>query len=199
MAKENIKINKVEAPTLFIGVGGTGCDIVTRVAEMCRPGETENISFVCLDTNVNDLSSVAKSHAHIYHVQTSNTQTVGDYLAYDQDALRNWFPKNAVIYDIFGLLPCGAGLHEKAHGHQREAAVFLHQNSKAVFKPIGLYAGYGFGHAGTRAEQAEQGQRTGIELSEKTYAHRDSPFSMLEWSNNLSSICGILPMIPPDV
>ena len=99
MAKENIKFNKVEAPTLFIGVGGTGCDIVTRVAEMCRPGETENISFVCLDTNVNDLSAVAKSQAHIYHVQTSNTQTVGDYLAYDQDALRNWFPKNAVIYD----------------------------------------------------------------------------------------------------
>ena len=99
MAKENIKFNKVEAPTLFIGVGGTGCDIVTRVAEMCRPGETENISFVCLDTNVNDLTNVAKSHAHIYHVQTSNTQTVGDYLAYDQDALRNWFPKNAVIYD----------------------------------------------------------------------------------------------------
>ena len=99
MAKENIKFNKVEAPTLFIGVGGTGCDIVTRVAEMCRPGETENISFVCLDTNVNDLSSVAKSQAHIYHVQTSNTQTVGDYLAYDNDALRNWFPKNAVIYD----------------------------------------------------------------------------------------------------
>lgn len=99
MAKEKVKINQVEAPTLFIGVGGTGCDIVRRVAEMCRPGETTNISFVCLDTNVNDLTSVAKSAAKIYHVQTSNTQTVGDYLSYDEDALRNWFPKNAVIYD----------------------------------------------------------------------------------------------------
>lgn len=99
MAKENVKINQVEAPTLFIGVGGTGCDIVRRVAEQCRPGETENISFVCLDTNVNDLSGVAKSKAKIYYVQTSNTQTVGDYLAYDEDALQNWFPKNAVIYD----------------------------------------------------------------------------------------------------
>ena len=99
MAKEIVKTNKVEAPTLFIGVGGTGCDIVTRVAEMCRPGETENISFVCLDTNVNDLTNVAKSQAKIYRVQTSNTQTVGDYLSYDQDALKNWFPKNAVIYD----------------------------------------------------------------------------------------------------
>lgn len=99
MAKEIIKANVIEAPTLFIGVGGTGCKIVKKVAEMCRPGETENINFVCLDTNVNDLSSVAKSKASIYHVQTSNTQTVGNYLDYDQDALKNWFPKNAVLYD----------------------------------------------------------------------------------------------------
>ncbi len=99
MAKETIKTNVVEAPTLFVGVGGTGSRIVKRVAEMCRPGETENINFICLDTNVNDLSNVAKSNVHIYHVQTSNTQTVGNYLDYDQDALKNWFPKNAVLYD----------------------------------------------------------------------------------------------------
>ena len=99
MSKEIIKENVVAAPTLFIGVGGTGCNIVKRVAEMCRPGEVENINFVCLDTNVNDLSSVANSSAQIYYVQTSNTQTVGDYLDYDQDALKNWFPKNAVMYD----------------------------------------------------------------------------------------------------
>ena len=99
MAKENLKINVVEAPTLFVGVGGTGCDVVKRVAEKCRPGEAENINFVCLDTNVNDLSSIKKSDKHIYHVQTSNTQTVGNYLYYDEDALKNWFPKNAVLYD----------------------------------------------------------------------------------------------------
>lgn len=99
MSKEIIKENVVAAPTLFIGVGGTGCNIVKRVAEKCRPGEKENINFVCLDTNVNDLSDIAKSSAHIYYVQTSNTQTVGDYLDYDQDALKNWFPKNAVMYD----------------------------------------------------------------------------------------------------
>ena len=45
MSKEIIKENVVAAPTLFIGVGGTGCNIVKRVAEMCRPGEKENIKF----------------------------------------------------------------------------------------------------------------------------------------------------------
>ena len=99
MTKEIIKDNVVDAPTLFLGVGGTGSKIVRYVAEMCKPGEVENVNFVCMDTNVNDLTSVAKSKAHIYYVQTSNTQTVGNYLDYDEDALRNWFPKNAVLYD----------------------------------------------------------------------------------------------------
>ena len=61
MAKERIKENVIDAPTLFVGVGGTGCRIVRRVAEMCRPGERENVNFVCLDTNVNDLASVSGS------------------------------------------------------------------------------------------------------------------------------------------
>lgn len=99
MARENLKPNEVKAPTLFIGVGGTGSKVVKLVAEMCHPEEKENVNFACLDTNVNDLNNVASSNAHIYYIQTSNTQTVGDYLNYDEDALRNWFPKNAVIYD----------------------------------------------------------------------------------------------------
>lgn len=99
MSKEIIKENVVAASTLFIGAGGTGCRILKRMAEMCRPGETENVSFVGLDTNVNDLASLSNSAAHIYHIQTSTTQTVGDYLNYDRDALLNWFPKNAVMYD----------------------------------------------------------------------------------------------------
>ena len=99
MAKEILKPNDVQAPTLFVGVGGTGCKIIRKVAEMCHPAERENISFACLDTNVNDLRGVNASSVKIYGIQTSTTQTVGDYLNYDRDALKNWFPKNAVIYD----------------------------------------------------------------------------------------------------
>lgn len=97
--KENLKPNEVAAPTLFIGVGGTGCKIVKKVADLCAPEEKENINFLCLDTNVNDLSDVANGKSKIYWVQTSNTQTVGSYLDYDEEARKKWFPKNAVMYD----------------------------------------------------------------------------------------------------
>ena len=99
MKKENLKSNVVLAPTLFVGIGGTGCAIIKSVAEMCTPEEVRNVNFVCLDTNVNDLADIASSKSHIYYVQTSSTQTVGSYLNYDADALNNWFPKNAVMYD----------------------------------------------------------------------------------------------------
>lgn len=98
MTKENIKPNTVPE-TLFIGVGGKGCDVITRVAKMCKAAEMENVNFVAFDTNVNDLSTVQGTGKRIYTVQTSNTQSVGDYLKYDKDAFDNWFPKNAVLYD----------------------------------------------------------------------------------------------------
>lgn len=97
--KEKLKTNEVVAPTLFVGVGGTGCKIVKKVADLCAPAEKENINFLCLDTNVNDLSDVANGKSKIYWVQTSNTQTVGNYLDYDEEARKKWFPKNAVMYD----------------------------------------------------------------------------------------------------
>ncbi len=96
---EKLKPNEVAAPTLFVGVGGTGSKIVKKVAELCLPEEKENINFLCLDTNVNDLSDVANGKSKIYWIQTSNTQTVGSYLDYDEEARKKWFPKNAVMYD----------------------------------------------------------------------------------------------------
>ena len=39
--KEILKTNEVSAPTLFVGVGGTGCKIVKKVADLCAPEEKE--------------------------------------------------------------------------------------------------------------------------------------------------------------
>ena len=61
---EKLGINSTPA-TLFVGVGGIGSDIVTRVAEMCAPGEDANLRFVAMDTNANDLRGVKSSTANI--------------------------------------------------------------------------------------------------------------------------------------
>ncbi len=95
--KENVQCN-VTKETLFVGVGGIGSDIVTRVAERCRGTEVDNIKFVAMDTNANDLKCVKNSRANVIPIQTSSTQSVLDYLKNDDDARNNWFPNNTTLY-----------------------------------------------------------------------------------------------------
>lgn len=97
MSAEKLNTNRTPA-TLFVGVGGIGSDIVTRVAERCKGDETRNIRFVAMDTNANDLRGVKNSKANIVPIQTSSTQSVLDYLKNDSDARNNWFPNNTTLY-----------------------------------------------------------------------------------------------------
>ena len=97
--KEELKPNEVNAAYLFLGIGGAGCDIVKRIAKRCHPAERENISFLCMDTDVNDLKRIKDELPFVHIIQTSTTQTVGAFLDNDDDARKNWFPKSAVMYD----------------------------------------------------------------------------------------------------
>ena len=97
MKKENIQCNTTKE-TLFVGVGGVGSDIVRRVASKCRGNEGDNIRFVVMDTNANDLRSVKNSGANVITVQTSSTQSVLDYLKNDDEARNHWFPNNTTLY-----------------------------------------------------------------------------------------------------
>ncbi|MCR5783061.1 MAG: tubulin-like doman-containing protein [Clostridia bacterium] len=97
MAKEKLSFNRIPA-TLFVGVGGIGSEIITRVAERSADGELENLRFVAMDTDVNSLRGVKGSKARLITVQTSSTQSVLDYLKNDDDARLNWFPNNTTLY-----------------------------------------------------------------------------------------------------
>lgn len=97
--KEELKPNEVNAAYLFLGIGGAGCDIVKRIAKRCHPSERENISFLCMDTDVNDLKRIKDELPFVHVIQTSTTQTVGSFLDNDDDARKRWFPKSAVMYD----------------------------------------------------------------------------------------------------
>lgn len=86
----------MNAPTLLIGLGGTGCKIVERVSRQVRPEQRANIAFAVFDTDINDLRGIQERNPHIYTIQTSTKQTVGDYLNQDMHARDTWFPVNAI-------------------------------------------------------------------------------------------------------
>ncbi|MBQ1266818.1 MAG: hypothetical protein IIY06_08650, partial [Proteobacteria bacterium] len=85
------------APTLFIGLGGTGSDIVKRVARKVSEQERRNVAFAVLDTDINDLRKIEKEYPFIKTIQTSQGRTVGEFLEYDKRAKEEWFPTNPIL------------------------------------------------------------------------------------------------------
>ena len=88
------------APTLILGLGGTGSKIVERVAEKVKESnsaQSDRIAFVAFDTDVNDLGRIRQQSPAIYTVQTSTRNTVGEYLNVNTNARDNWFPVNEML------------------------------------------------------------------------------------------------------
>ena len=87
----------MNAPTLLIGLGGTGCKIVERVSKMVTEEQRANIAFAVFDTDINDLRGIQQRNPFIKIIQTSTKQTVGEYLNKDTHARDTWFPVNAIL------------------------------------------------------------------------------------------------------
>ena len=87
----------MNAPTLLIGLGGTGCKIIERVSKMVTGEQRSNIAFAVFDTDINDLRGIQERNPFIKTIQTSTKQTVGEYLNKDTHARDTWFPVNAIL------------------------------------------------------------------------------------------------------
>ncbi len=85
------------APTLVVGLGGTGSDIVQRVAKQVTDEQRKKIGFVVFDTDVNELREIREKNPFIKTVQTSTRLSVGEYLNIDTHARDNWFPINKIL------------------------------------------------------------------------------------------------------
>ena len=88
----------MNAPTLIVGLGGTGCKIAERVSEMVTPDQRDSIAFCGFDTDINDLEKISQRNPLMHLVQTSTRQTVGEYLSLDQYSKDEWFPGHAILY-----------------------------------------------------------------------------------------------------
>ena len=87
----------MNAPTLLIGLGGKGCDIVERVSQMVTEEQRNNIAFAAFDTDINELRCIQERNPFIKIIQTSTKQAVGEYLNIDTHARDTWFPVNAIL------------------------------------------------------------------------------------------------------
>lgn len=85
------------APTLLIGLGGTGSKIVCRVANMVSPELKDRIGYAAFDTDINELRDIQASNPLIATIQTSTKLSVGEYLNIDTHARDDWFPVNAIL------------------------------------------------------------------------------------------------------
>ncbi|MBQ8682971.1 MAG: hypothetical protein IJ518_00460 [Clostridia bacterium] len=93
-AKGSSKTVKAMPPTLLVGLGGTGCEIVGRVYDLASKEQQKSIQFAFLDTDANELRERKLKAPHAHTVQTSRKITVGQALRDDPEAYNNTFPIN---------------------------------------------------------------------------------------------------------
>lgn len=84
--------------TLLVGLGGTGCLIVDKVAGMIKESHTpdHNIQCIGLDTDSNDTKNGIKKIENIEIVPTSREMSVKKYLERTQN-WETWFPDNPLV------------------------------------------------------------------------------------------------------
>lgn len=87
----------MNAPTLIVGLGGTGSKIALKVADMVSEEERQRIGFAVFDTDVNELRIIKQNNPFVYTIQTSTKLSVGEYLDIDTHARDTWFPVNAIL------------------------------------------------------------------------------------------------------
>lgn len=95
------KDERAIAPNIFIGLGGQGCKMVSWLAKKAKEENSpaKYLSFVAIDTDVNELRKIKAVSNDVVTVQTSSRMTIGEYLEYDDNARENWFPINDIILD----------------------------------------------------------------------------------------------------
>lgn len=128
----------MNAPTLLVGLGGTGCKIIAAVSELVTEEQLKRIEFVAIDTDINELRDISKKHSFIRPIQISSRLTVGEYLEINKRARDSWFPVNKMLNSK--VLSEGAGQVRSISRLAFEAAVRdgntepLHQAISNLYK-----------------------------------------------------------------
>lgn len=87
----------MKVPTLILGAGGVGSELVLRVARMISTEQMKNIRLAILDTDANDINKIRNSGLPVKAIQISSDSTVGEALELDKCARNVWFPVHPLL------------------------------------------------------------------------------------------------------
>ncbi|MCL2378360.1 MAG: tubulin-like doman-containing protein [Defluviitaleaceae bacterium] len=85
------------APTLLVGLGGTGSKIIRKVAKLASDEQRRHLGFAAFDTDINELRDIKAADPFVKTIQTSTKLSVGEYLNIDTHARDTWFPVNTFL------------------------------------------------------------------------------------------------------
>lgn len=87
----------MNAPTLIVGLGGTGSKVALKVANKVSDEQRQKIGFAVFDTDVNELREIREKNPFVHTIQTSTKLSVGEYLDIDRHARDTWFPVSPIL------------------------------------------------------------------------------------------------------
>lgn len=86
----------MRVPTLFIGLGGIGCQIVAQIDDLLTKEDKEYVSLVGIDTDGATFTKYRDKHRDMVLVQTSDEYQVKDYLDRHPEC-KSWFPDQKIL------------------------------------------------------------------------------------------------------
>lgn len=81
-------------PTILVGLGGIGSQIVNNIYGNLPPEKRENVAIHAFDTDINSIRNLEHLGDHV--TQTSTKRSIEEYL-HLHPSLKNWFPENPYL------------------------------------------------------------------------------------------------------
>ena len=94
-------------PTIIIGLGGIGSEIVENIerqmrqssmSNKCVADRRNNVKFVIIDTDINSIREIEENGYQGYSVRLSDNVSVSNCMESNKEELEKWFPDNKKYY-----------------------------------------------------------------------------------------------------
>ena len=88
-------MNVPNAPTMLIGLGGLGCQVIDMVYGRIPQARRQGVGVHGFDTDVGSIKKLKYLDGHV--TQTSTREMVGEYI-FRQPIVNEWFPNNRILF-----------------------------------------------------------------------------------------------------